>query len=230
MDGVLVDSMPYHAEAWKITLAAVGITIDKWVIYELEGANSRQVIDILFRQNGRIPTEEEIQELGRKKLEIFEQIERVKPFDGVKELLDTLKPKYKLAVVSGSNRVTVHTIINTFFPDTFEVIIDGEMMKESKPSPEPYLLAVRKLGIARECCLVIENAPLGIRSAKNAGLRCIAIPTYLDRELLKEADLILDNHKDMAEYITKGNKVNTSLGEIFKGSDSVKVINPGKKR
>ncbi len=203
MDGVLVDSMPYHAEAWKITLAAAGIHIDKRIIYELEGANYRQVIDTIFRQNGRIPAEEEIQELGRKKIRIFEQIERVKPFNGVKEILDILKPNYKLAVVSGSNRVTVHKIINTFFPNTFEVIIDGEMMKESKPSPEPYLLAVRKLGISKECCLVIENAPLGIRSAKNAGLRCIAIPTYLGKEHLKEADLILDNHNGIVEYIRK---------------------------
>jgi len=201
MDGVLVDSMPYHAEAWDIVLKTVGICIDKKIIYELEGANYRQVIDIILRQFGRIPSEEVIQEIGRKKLAIFEQIERVKPFDGIQELLETLKPEYKLAVVSGSNRKTVHITINTFFPDTFQVIINGEDTKISKPSPEPYLKAVERLGVSKNQCLVIENAPLGIRSAKSAGLRCIAVTTYLDRECLKEADLIVDNHRELGKYI-----------------------------
>jgi beta-phosphoglucomutase len=201
MDGVLVDSMSFHADAWELVMKTVGITIDKRLIYDLEGANYRQVIDAIFRGAGRIPTEEEIQVLARKKIEIFEQIEHVKPFADVQELLETLKPKYKLAVVSGSNYKTLHKIICTFFPNTFEVIIDGEITKMSKPSPEPYLIAVQKLGVPKDQCLVIENAPFGIRSAKSAGLRCIAIPTYLGKEYLKEADLIIDNHREIGKYI-----------------------------
>ena len=201
MDGVLVDSMHYHAEAWEVALKTVGITIDKKIIYELEGANYRQVIDIILRQFGRIPTEEDVQAIGSKKLTIFGQIARVKPFDGIKELLETLKPKYTLAVVSGSNRSTIHETLNTFFPDTFHVVVDGEETKICKPSPEPYLKAVERLGVSKDRCLVIENAPLGIRSAKNAGLRCIAVTSYLDQECLKEADLILDNHREIGLYI-----------------------------
>ncbi|MDN3512240.1 MAG: HAD family phosphatase [Candidatus Jettenia sp.] len=204
MDGVLVDSMPYHAEAWGMILKTVGINIEKKLIYELEGANSRQVIDAIFRQFGRIPTDEEIQEITRKKLEIFEQIAQVKPFDGIQEFLETVKSKCKLAVVSGSHRQTVKKTIDTFFPDTFEVVIDGEETKISKPSPEPYLIAVRKLHIPKDHCLVVENAPLGIRSAKSAGLRCIAITTYLGREYLKEADWIAENHREMIAYIQRG--------------------------
>lgn len=201
MDGVLVDSMSYHAEAWYIVLNTVGISIDKKIIYGLEGANSRQVIDIILRQHGRIPTEAEIQELGHKKLIMFEQLERVRPFDGIPELLETLKLKYKLAVVSGSNRKTVQTTLNTFFPGTFQVIIDGEETRIGKPSPEPYLRAIEKLDIPKNHCLVIENAPLGIRSAKSADLRCIAIATYLNRESLKEADFIVDNHRELGRYL-----------------------------
>lgn len=200
MDGVLVDSMPYHAEAWDMVLKTVGISIDRNIIYELEGANCRQVIDIILRQHGRIPTESEIQELGRKKLAIFEQIEQVRPFDGVTELLEFLKPKYKLAVVSGSNKKTVQTTLTTFFPGIFKVIIDGEETRIGKPSPEPYLRAIEKLDIPKSHCLVVENAPLGIRSAKSAGLCCIAIATYLTRDSLKEADFIVDNHGELERY------------------------------
>jgi beta-phosphoglucomutase len=201
MDGVLVDSMPDHAEAWKKAFASVGIRIERKDIYELEGSNHRQIVELIFRHFGLNPTEEEIRELGRKKVEIFEKIEHVKPFEGIRELLSVLTPKYKLAVVSGSSRRTVHSIINTFFPDIFQVIIDGDDVTNSKPAPEPYLKAVEKLGVPKEQCLVIENAPLGIRSAKSAGLRCIAIPTYLDRAYMKEADVIVDSHKALKRAI-----------------------------
>ncbi|MFO0793995.1 MAG: HAD family phosphatase [Candidatus Brocadiaceae bacterium] len=201
MDGVLVDSMHYHAESWDVVLKTVGIRIDRKIIYELEGANYRQVIDSVFRQFGRIPSEEEIQEIGKKKLHIFEEIAQIKPFDGTKKLLEKLRQKYQLAVVSGSNRRTVRSIINGFFPDTFQIIIDGESMKVCKPSPEPYLLAVRRLGVAKDQCLVIENAPLGIQSAKAAGLRCIAIVSYLGKEYLKEADVVIDSHRELEKCI-----------------------------
>lgn len=204
MDGVLVDSMHYHAEAWDVALKTVGICIDKKMIYELEGANYRQVIDILLKQFGDTPTEEKIQDIGSKKLTIFGQIACVKPFDGIQELLETLKPRYKLAVVSGSNRKTVDATINNFFPDTFQVVVGGDETKISKPSPEPYLMAVEKLGVPKEDCLVIENAPFGVRSAKSAGLRCIAITTYLGKDCLKEADVVVDNHSELARYISGG--------------------------
>jgi beta-phosphoglucomutase-like phosphatase (HAD superfamily) len=95
----------------------------------------------------------------------------------------------------------VHDILNAFFPGIFDVIIDGDDTHESKPSPVPYLNAVEKLGVPKEHCLVVENAPMGIRSAKSAGLRCLAIPTYLDRKFLEEADIIVESHRELGEYI-----------------------------
>ena len=201
MDGVLVDSMPDHAEAWKQAFEASDIKIDRRDIYELEGSNHEQVVELIFRRFGRNPSHEDILELSRRKIEIFNRIKNVRPFEGINELLSVLARKYKLAVVSGSDRGTVHEIIDTFFPGIFQVIIDGDDVQKSKPDPEPYLKAVEKLGVPKEQCLVIENAPLGIRSAKSAGLRCIAIPTYLDRERMKEADVIVDSHRELGKVI-----------------------------
>lgn len=201
MDGVLVDSMPYHAEAWKQAFLTAGIRIEREDIYELEGSNHRQIVDIIFRRFNRTPAEEDIQELNRIKVEIFNRIEHAVPFEGIKELLESLRTRYRLAVVSGSNRKTVHDLINRFFPDTFDVVIDGDEAAESKPSPAPYLRAVEKLGIPAEHCVVVENAPFGIRAAKRAGLRCIAVPTYLDRGKLKEADVIAESHRELGRII-----------------------------
>lgn len=201
MDGVLVDSMPCHAEAWKRAFETVGITIQRKDIYELEGSNHKQVVDIIFKRSGRIASEEDMESLSDIKDDIFGQIEHVTPFEGMKELLSSLKKEYMLAVVSGSTRMTVHNMINKFFPDTFNVIIDGDQNIKSKPSPEPYLKAVEKLGISKEKCLVVENAPMGITSAKSAGLRCIAIPAYLGIEFMKGADAIAKSHKDLGKLI-----------------------------
>ncbi len=197
MDGVLVDSMPYHAEAWQQAFAAYGISVKKREIYELEGSNHMQTVDIIFRRSGRVPTDKDAIELSSRKIEIFNRIEHVMPFDGMKELLAELAQKYSLAVVSGSNHKTVHYLMDTFFPGAFNVIIDGDDVKKSKPDPEPYLMAVERLGVSKKECIVIENAPLGIRSAKSAGLRCIAVPSYLGRESVKEADVIVDSHRDL---------------------------------
>lgn len=201
MDGVLVDSMPDHAEAWKQAFEASDIKIDRRDIYELEGSNHEQVVELIFRRFGRNPSHEDILELSRREIEVFNRIKNVRPFEGINELLSVLARKYKLAVVSGSDRGTVHDIIDTFFPGIFQVIIDGGDVKKSKPAPEPYLKAVEKLGVPKDQCLVIENAPLGIRSAKSAGLRCIAIPTYLERERMKEADVIVDSHRELGKAI-----------------------------
>jgi beta-phosphoglucomutase len=197
MDGVLVDSMPYHAEAWKQAFASVGISIERRDIYEIEGSNHTQIVELIFRRFGRVPTDKDMKELSIKKIKIFNRIEEVRPFEGIKELLTDLVPEHSLAVVSGSNRNTVHDLMNTFFPGTFQVIIDGDDVQKSKPDPEPYLMAVKKLHVAKKECIVIENAPLGIRSAKSAGLRCIAVLAHLGRESLKEADVIVESHREL---------------------------------
>lgn len=201
MDGVLVDSMPYHAEAWQQAFAEAGISVKKSEIYELEGSNHMQTVDIIFRRAGRVPTDKDAEELSRRKIEIFNRIEKVMPFEGMKELIAELAPVYRLAVVSGSNRKTVHGLVNKFFPGAFRVIITGDDVKKSKPDPEPYLQAVEKLGVPKEECIVIENAPLGIRSAKSAGLRCIAVVAYLGREKLEEADVIVDIHGELGRAL-----------------------------
>jgi beta-phosphoglucomutase-like phosphatase (HAD superfamily) len=63
------------------------------------------------------------------------------------------------------------------------------------------LKAVEMLKVNKDECIVIENAPLGVESAKRAGLYCIAIPTYVEPELLKDADVVLANHAMLKEYI-----------------------------
>ncbi|MCZ7399806.1 MAG: HAD family phosphatase [Candidatus Methanoperedens sp.] len=203
MDGVLVDSMPYHADAWKTVFAEVGIHINREDIYDIEGSNHEGIIRLVFRKAGRTPTHEDFNVLANKKMEIFTKTNKVTVFPGIYECLELLKNKCLLGVVSGSDRAVVMGLLLRFFPNTFDAVVSGNDVKEGKPSPEPYLKAVGMLKLEKDECIVIENAPLGVESAKRAGLFCIAIPTYVEAHRLKGADVVLETHGMLKEYIER---------------------------
>ena len=202
MDGVLVDSMPYHADAWVSVFKDVGINIRREDIYDIEGSNYTGIINLVFKKAGRKPESSDFIKLAQKKQEIFSKINKVRVFDGIYECINSLRNKCLFGVASGSDRAVVIELIERFFPKTFTAIVSGNDVKEGKPSPEPYLKAVEMLKVNKDECIVIENAPLGVESAKRAGLYCIAIPTYVEPELLKDADVVLANHAMLKEYIT----------------------------
>lgn len=201
MDGVLVDSMPYHADAWISVFAEAGIHIRRQDIYDIEGSNHEGIIGLVFEKAGRKPEPEDFERLARKKREIFARINKVGVFEGIYECLDFLKKRCLLGVVSGSDKGVVMEFIERFFPDRFDAVVTGNDVKKGKPSPEPYLKVVEMLKIRKDECIVIENAPLGVESAKRAGLFCIAIPTYVEAQRLKGADVVLPNHAMLKEYI-----------------------------
>lgn len=200
MDGVLVDSMPDHADAWITVFGEIGIHIRRQDIYDIEGSNHEGVIRLVFKKAGRKPKTEDFNELARKKREIFSRINKVSVFPGIYECIDFLKNKCLLGVVSGSDKTVVMELLERFFPNTFDAIVTGNDVTEGKPSPEPYLKAIGMLKIGKDECIVVENAPLGVESAKRAGLFCLAIPTYVEAERLKKADVVLPNHAALKEY------------------------------
>ncbi|WMW22027.1 HAD family phosphatase [Methanolobus mangrovi] len=201
MDGVLVDSMAYHAQAWMQVSSEVGVNVTPADIYEIEGANHRLGLQWLFQKAGRDFEPEMYEKILQRKIEIFHSIANVKAFDGMEDCLSALKNKFRLAVVTGSEKATVESFMDQFFPGIFDVVVSGEDVHYGKPYPEPYLKAVEMLGIAKDECIVIENAPMGVESAKKAGLYCIGVPTYVSPAILSEADLVLENHAILQKYL-----------------------------
>ena len=200
MDGVLVDSMPDHADAWKEVLEEQGIHIERQDIYNIEGSNHVGVITLMFQKAGRIPPTD-FTDLARKKREVFERINNVKAFDGLRETLSALKDRYRLAVVSGSDREIVTELLDRFYPDIFDAVVSGNDVTNGKPSPEPYQKALGMLDVRNDESIVIENAPMGVESAKQAGIYCVAIPTYVKSQRLEGADIVLGNHERLVEYL-----------------------------
>ncbi|WP_263853961.1 HAD family hydrolase [Methanohalophilus profundi] len=117
------------------------------------------------------------------------------------ETFKSLQSKFKLAVVSGSDRAIVETLMGKFYPNIFNTIIAGTDVEKGKPDPEPYLTAVERLAVQKDKCIVLENAPLGVEAAKNAGLFCIAVPTYVSADLLNKADIVVRDHRELVEYL-----------------------------
>lgn len=202
VDGVLVDSMRFHADAWVEAFREAGLSIRREDVYEIEGANDRGVVELIFRNKGRIPEPEHFEGLHLRKRELVE-FENIKPYEGMVKCLHSLKKKFRIALVSGSDRPLVEKMLTNFFPDIFEVVVAGADVKHGKPAPDPYLKAVEMLGLEKEECLVVENAPIGIEAAKKAGLYCVAVQSTLGAEKLGQADLVFEGHAGLFEYFEK---------------------------
>lgn len=201
MDGVLVDSMPFQAAAWKKAFFDLGMEIQDEDVYAIEGSNPREGLKILILKAGKDPESYDFEMITEIYRQEFKRIFKLKAFEGMKECLELLKQRFLLSVVSGSDRYIVHGIVDQLFPGFFYIVVTGDDVKYSKPCPDPFLKAVDLLKVRREECIVIENAILGVEAAKRAGIYCIGIPTYLEPFQLKKADLVISNHKELIGYL-----------------------------
>jgi HAD superfamily hydrolase (TIGR01509 family) len=110
--------------------------------------------------------------IHERKKKIFEQVNASAPINGAKELISNIR--CKKALVSGAAKQEVDSIISKYFgKDAFDVIVTGEDLEEGKPSPDPFRTALTKMGLKESKAIVVENAPLGVKAANNAGIRCI---------------------------------------------------------
>ncbi len=115
--------------------------------------------------------------------------------------LHSLKKRFELSIVPSSDRTTVENMMDKCFPETFDVIVNGDDTINGKPVPDPYNKDVKMLGTENEKCIVIKNAILGVTSAKNAGVFSVGLPTHLDRKELVHADIVLQNHEELTKFM-----------------------------
>ena len=200
MDGVLYDSMGAHADAWSNAFRHFGIDFPQEMVYHNEGRTAQSTINLVYQQNEeRDATDIEIDQIYSKKTELVEVFPDAIPFKGAKELMESLKKKgIDIWVVTGSSQDKFLDALIYDFEGlvSAEQIISGKDVQQCKPHPEPYLTALKKSGLKPNEVVVIENAPLGIQSAKAAGIFTIAVNTgILDDSVLWEsgADLVIQD-------------------------------------
>ena len=177
MDGVLLDAMPFHADAFQVAFKEIAsLDIDKKDVYLLEGMPGPDLIKELLKKNDcKIYDQNIIKRISKRKKDLFKQNEKAKPIEGVKELLSLLKEgNCSKAVVSGASENEVKSLLQkNDLLSSFELVISGEDLEEGKPSPEPFVTALEKLGLKPNQALVVENSPLGVNSAVKAGIQFI---------------------------------------------------------
>ncbi|KHE92820.1 MAG: HAD family phosphatase [Candidatus Scalindua rubra] len=202
MDGVIVDGMPYHIKSWKEALSTIDMSVSDLDIYLMEGMTGRETMEIFVKKSNISISDETADKIIKLKRKIFNDIFTVTLIKGIKDFLLELKDrKYNLALVTGTRLEVVKKVLQVGLENIFEVIVTGEMVNKGKPNPEPYLKAVDELKATKGDCVVIENAPAGITSAKGAGLMCFAVQTSLSDEYLQDADRIFKDIDGVSKYL-----------------------------
>lgn len=207
MDGVLFDSMPYHAKAWYETMQQYGLDFTEYDAYLNEGRTGESTINAFFPQKyNRKATSEEIENIYQIKSEIFNRIANIQPIPDIYDFLLKVKTAgLMIFLVTGSGQKSLLETLNKNFPDIFEAdkMITAYDVKYGKPDPEPYLMALKKGNLSPSEAIVIENAPLGVRSSVAAGIFTIGINTGIlhPEELKKEgANLVFSSVKELIKY------------------------------
>ncbi|TDA83855.1 HAD family hydrolase [Phocaeicola dorei] len=207
MDGVIYDSMGANALAWHEAMSSVGAKSTLEDFYLFEGRTGSAIIDILFERSfGRKATENEKKEIYQTKVNLFDKMQPdgAKPMDGIKEVLAIVKETGLIPViVTGSGQQSMFDRLEQHFPAVYdkEKIVTAYDVKHGKPHPEPYLTGMEKAGVTPEEAIVVENAPLGVKAAKAAGIFTIAVNTgpLANRKLLEAgADLVFPSMHKLA--------------------------------
>ena len=200
MDGVLVDTAPFHFQAWRELFQSLGKAFADADFRRTFGLRNDAILrDIL----GELAPAE-VERLAQRKEGLYrEKIEgRVTAIPGAIDLLRRLQQGgRKMAIVSSAPGENVRVVLRSLgLEGVFEAVVAEEDTLKGKPDPQGFLLAAEKLGVAAGECVVLEDAPGGVEAAKGAGMRCIGLATSRPREALAGADLVVDSLEEAAVY------------------------------
>ena len=197
VDGVIVNTVPLHFKAWKRMFSEYG----KNFTFE----DYKQKVDGIPRADGAraILTDlspEELKKAASKKqkyyLELVEKDE-VEVYSSTVDLINELKKnKIKIAAAS-SSRNCKYILEKAKLIHLFDAIVKGGDFKRGKPDPEIFLLAASKIGCSESEAVVFEDAKLGVEAAKNGNMLCVGIAREGDRDILKKADIIVSDLKEI---------------------------------
>ena len=205
LDGVIVDTAHYHFMAWQRLAKELGVALTEKENERLKGVSRMSSLEIILGLGGIRLGEAEKEKLAEKKNAWFvEYVHAMKPdeiFPGVKKLILDLKNMGIKVGLASSSRNADTVIRRLKIQTEFETVVDGNMVVHSKPDPEIFLLAAKKLGVGPSSCVVFEDAEAGVEAALRAGMKCVGVGSA---EQLGKANLIV---KKTADFDTT--KLNT---------------------
>ena len=209
-NGIIVDDEPIHFELFRRVLNEEGITLIEEEYYaRYLGFDDRGAFTAAYREHGQPLRQPKLDELIARKAAYYQEDIRTKMrvFPGVESLIAVLARKLPLAIASGALRNEIEIILSSIgLFNAFRAIVSAEDVSRGKPEPEIFVTALARLNtsldgepaIGASECLVIEDSKEGIRGARQAGMKCLAVTNSHPPELLAEADSIIDSLEEVS--------------------------------
>lgn len=202
LDGVIVSTDELHYLAWKHIADQEHIEFSKTINHRLRGVSRMDSLEIILENAKKTYSKQEKEALATKKNKYYiELLSSLSPKDilpNILELLNHLKDKgIKIAIGSSSkNAKAILKQIKLY--DIFDEVADGNDIKHSKPAPDVFLVAAKKLGVSPKHCVVVEDAVVGIEAAKAANMTAVAV---FDAKKSNLADYKFDDIRDILTLI-----------------------------
>jgi beta-phosphoglucomutase family hydrolase len=204
MDGVIADTIPLHFKVWHDVFQELGVHFTQGDYKRVFGMRTPEVLRNILGENVA-----QIQTIAWNKEARFRQIlkQDAKLLPGVKKLLELSKMEgFKQALASSAPRENIFLLISELeIAHYFDCVVSEEDVHYGKPNPEVFLTAAQRLGVEPQNCLVIEDAVAGVKAAKSARMKCIAVAGMFTKKSLEEADLVIDSleavDKEALEFV-----------------------------
>ncbi len=196
LDGVIVDTVPFHFKAWKKMFSEYGrdFTHEDYKrkvdgIPRLDGARA------ILTDLGAVELEEAAAKKQRYYLALVDSGE-IETYPSTVELINELKKNGVKIAAASSSRNCRYILEKVKLVTLFDTIVGGGDFKKGKPDPEIFLLAASRLGFSAPEVVVFEDAILGVEAAENGGMRCVGIARKEGKQVLKKADIVV---RDLVE-------------------------------
>lgn len=182
LDGVLIDSHDQHRRSWFLLADELGKSLTDEQFKESFGMRNVSCIPEVFRWADREDAET-IREIGDRKEEIYRELlanDGLDPLPGVRELIEGLSAAgIPISLGSSTSRKNIEVCFRATGLEPFfgEHYTGAEDVSRGKPAPDVFLEAARKIGVAPERCLVIEDAHVGVEAARSGGMKALAVTT-----------------------------------------------------
>ena len=206
MDGVLVDSEPIWRAVERDVFGRLGIKVTDEDLFQTMGV---RVADVVARWHRRSPWDEPSREEVARSIvdRVAVAIEREGAFneESIRAIDYVAGLGLRLALASSSPMRLIRSVLSIGgLADRFEVVLSAEDEERGKPDPAVYLSAARELDLRPERCLAVEDSINGVRSAKDAGMFCVAVPVSGVTDGFEGADLVLDSIEEFDDRIWAG--------------------------
>ncbi|HTE91211.1 MAG TPA: HAD family hydrolase, partial [Terriglobales bacterium] len=189
LDGVLVDSTGSVARQWRLWATENNIDPEK----VLEIAHGRRTIEVVRILAPHLDAKAEESKIEKREAD---DIDGVAVMPGAAELLKSIPEGSWCVVTSGTRYLATSRLRYAQLPIP-RVLVAADDVQKGKPDPEPYLKGAELLKVEPSQCLVIEDAPAGIRSAHAGGMKAIALTSTYPATELREADVVLQDLKQI---------------------------------